>query len=163
MNFINLTFFISCFGVHRGEKYSIYGRFCSITLNKLNSAVTNYSKCMGHLACQIITANVSDFHISSDFTDCLPVKKFELVDKLIVNTVQFIQLGRWKAIIIGRQSIVTHLLFLIVSRSFQCQWLETPNQRTLNRVPGFLSALVPEDRLIYSVPYPLHDEGYDLR
>ena len=67
-------------------KYSIYGGFFSTTLNKLKSAVTNYSKCMDHVmrfqvtvnvrgqsVCQTITANVCGFHISSNFTDCLPV------------------------------------------------------------------------------------------
>ena len=52
-------------------KYNIYGGFFSIALNKLKSAVTNYSKCMDHVAgfritvnvrgqpeCQIMTANV---------------------------------------------------------------------------------------------------------
>ena len=54
MNFNNLAFFVSCFGVRRPEnKLSnkinykiIYGGYSLITLNKLKSVITNYSKFM---------------------------------------------------------------------------------------------------------------------
>ena len=48
----------------QGRKYSIYGGFFSITLNKLKSAV-NYSKCMGHVVRFQITANGSSVSVSN--------------------------------------------------------------------------------------------------
>ena len=49
----------------QGRKYSIYGGFFSITLNKLKSAITNYSKCMGHVVQFQITANGSSVSMSN--------------------------------------------------------------------------------------------------
>ena len=83
---VNLTSFISCFEVHKRDNIIFMARIFGhskflITLNKLKSAVTNYSKSM-KISCRavsnyskfersvsvsIITANVRD----SNFTDCL--------------------------------------------------------------------------------------------
>ena len=54
----------------QGRKYGIYGRFCSITLNKLKSAVTNYSKCMGHAA-RFHSKWVSSVSVSNNYSKCM--------------------------------------------------------------------------------------------
>ena len=55
MNYINQTFYISCFGVHRKENNVIfYEGYVSITLNKLRSAFSNHNKFNG--SCRAVSS-----------------------------------------------------------------------------------------------------------